>query len=55
MKSLGRLNALRCRFSKDSGRAGGGLSSCALCLLGSLANEVDEGVIGGQGKEKAGC
>jgi len=36
---------------------GGGrlLSSCALCLLGSLANEVHEGVSGGQGKEKAGC
>ena len=31
------------------------LSSCAPCLLGSLANEVDEGVIGGQGKEKTGC
>lgn len=50
----GRLNALRCGFSKDSGRAWGRLlSSCAPCLLGSsLANEVDEGVIGGQGKEE---
>lgn len=36
---------------------GGGrlLFSCAPCLLGSLANEVDAGVSGGQGKEKAGC
>ena len=34
---------------------GGGrlLSSCAPCLLGSLAHEVDAGVNEGQGKEKA--
>lgn len=31
------------------------LSRCAPYLLGSLANEVHEGVNGGQGKEKAGC
>ena len=42
----GRLNALRGRFSAESGTEGVGLGSCLAvlpCLLGSLANEVDEG------------
>ena len=40
------MNALRGRFSAESGTEGVGLGSCLAvlpCLLGSLANEVDEG------------